>query len=122
MSKETQELKRLVEEMDDIEFESASDIQAFASKARDACKALSTSMDYAADELKAALEEVDPPAGESPRVVRVKAKAVAKHLKRGAAGVRLGGMESVKTWRSLLKHFDYILQPEKKRRRIDLTT
>lgn len=121
MSAETTELKRLVQELDDIEFNSASDIQEFASKARDACKALATTMDYASDELKAALEEVPPPAGESRRVVRAKAKAVAKHLKRGSMGVRMGGTESVKTWRSVVKHFDYILKPTKKKRTIDLT-
>lgn len=122
MSKETSQLKKLVEEMDAIEFHTASDIQDFATKARDACKALSTSMDYAADELKAALEEVPPPPGEGQRVVRVKAKAVSKHLKRAASGVRQGGMESVKTWRSVMKHFDYILKPTVKKRTIDLST
>lgn len=122
MSFETSELKRLVDELDAIEFNSASDIQDFTSKARNACKALATSLDYAADELKAALEEVPPPAGEGRRAMRAKARAVSKHLKRSASGIRQGGTEVVKTWRSVVKHYDYILKPTKKRRTIDLTS
>lgn len=123
MSAETSELKRLVEELDEIEFNSASDIQHFTTKARNLCKALATTLDYAGDELKAALSEVPPPPGESRRVVRAKARAVSKHLKRSATGVRLGGMEAVKTWRSVLKHYEYVLAPAKKKKKtIDMTT
>jgi ElaB/YqjD/DUF883 family membrane-anchored ribosome-binding protein len=120
VSAETSELKRLVDELDSIEFETASDIQEFTSKARSACKALATSLDYAAEELKAALEELPPPAGEGRRAMRAKARSVSRHLKRSASGVRQGGMEAVKTWRSVMKHYDYILSPSKKRKTIDL--
>lgn len=122
MSNETSELKRLVDELDEIEFENASDVQDYCNKARKACKALATSMDYAADELKAALQEVPPPDGEGVRGANVRARAVSKHLKRAASGVRQGGTQSVKTWRSLMKHYEHVFTPVKKKKRIDLTS
>lgn len=122
MSDETSELKRLVDELDEIEFETASDIQEFCHKSRKACKALATSMEYAADELRAALQEVPPPDGEGARGARVRARTVSKHLKRAASGVRQGGTQSVKTWRSLMKHYEHVLKPAKKKKSIDLST
>ena len=115
-------LQKLVADLSNIEFDSASDVQRYIVKLRNACKVLAVELEFASDDLEQRLRAV-PPIGddESGVVIARRARQVAKHLKRSAEAAREVGISASKTWSSLKTHFgDHMGTRRPKGRQINL--
>jgi len=122
VSAEAKYAKDLISDLEEIEFNSGSDIREYTEKVRKLSKALAMELDYSAQELQARLKDLPPADGESPRAMRAKARSVARHLRRSAEAQRTVGIESVRTWGSMLKHFGHLIKPKKVRKVLDLSS
>jgi len=113
--------KQIISELEDIEFNTGSDVRLYTEKVRRLSRAIAMEMEYSAQELEALLKDLPPAEGESRLAVRRKARSIAKHLRRSAEAQRLVGIEAVRTWGSMLTHFEHLIKPKKgKRRTINL--
>ena len=117
---ERSELKRIMADLEMIEFSTGSDIRRYTETVRKLSRALAVELEFSAQELEAALKEMPPGPGESRLAMRRKARSVARHLRRAAEGQRIVGIEAVRTWGSMLKHFEYMVK-RKKRKTLDLS-
>ncbi|MFE0270513.1 hypothetical protein ACFWZ7_26175 [Nocardiopsis alba] len=121
MSAEAKYAKVILDELEGIEFETGSDIRLYTEKVRRLSRAIAMELDYSAQELEAALKDLPPADGESRIAVRRKAKTIARHLRRASEAQRMVGIESVRTWGSMIKHFEHLIKPAKgKRKTINL--
>ncbi|MFE6387658.1 hypothetical protein [Nocardiopsis dassonvillei] len=118
---ERSELKRIMADLEAIQFETGSDIRHYTETTRKLSRALAVELEFSAQELEAALKELPPGGGESRLAMRRKARSVARHLRRAAEAQRLVGVEAVRTWGSMLKHFDHLVKRKKRRRSLDLS-
>lgn len=117
---ERSELKRIMADLESIEFETGSDIRRYTETVRKLSRAMSMELEFSAQELEAALKELPPGSGESRLAMRRKARSVARHLRRAAEGQRVVGVEAVRTWGSLAKHFEYLVKRKKSKKPLDL--
>lgn len=120
MSAEAKYARELFNELSDTEFLTGSDIRNYVDGHRRLSRALAMELEYSAQELEAVLKDLPPADGESNMAVRRKARSVAKHLRRAAEAQRTVGIESARTWGSMLKHFEHLIKPKKKRKIINL--
>lgn len=120
MSAEAKYAKTIIDELEMIEFETGSDIRLYTEKVRKLSRAIAMELEYSAQELEASLKDLPPADGESSRAVRSKARSIARHLRRAAEAQRTVGIESVRTWGSMLKHFEHLIKPKGKRKTINL--
>ncbi|MFE1399241.1 MULTISPECIES: hypothetical protein [Nocardiopsis] len=120
MSAESVYAKQIISDLEAIEFETGSDIRRYTETVRKLSRALAMELEYSAQELEAALKDLPPGDGESHLAMRRKARSVARHLRRSAEAQRMVGIEAVRTWGSMIKHFEHLIKPKKKRRVIDL--
>ncbi|MEV2279224.1 hypothetical protein AB0I72_26965 [Nocardiopsis sp. NPDC049922] len=120
MSAESVYAKQIISDLEAIEFETGSDIRKYTETVRKLSRALAMELEYSAQELEAALKDLPPEPGESARAVRSKARSIARHLRRSAEAQRTVGIEAVRTWGSMVKHFEHLIKPQKKRKTIDL--
>ncbi|MCY9787165.1 MULTISPECIES: hypothetical protein [unclassified Nocardiopsis] len=118
---ERSELKRIMADLESIEFETGSDIRRYVETTRKLSRALSMELEFSAQELEAALRELPPGDGESRLAMRRKAKSVTRHLRRCAEAQRTVGVEAVRTWASLHKHFEYLVKRKKRKKALDLS-
>lgn len=118
---ERSELKRIMADLEMIQFETGSDIRRYTETVRKLSRALAVELEFSAQELEGALRELPPGDGGSRLATRRKARSVARHLRRAAEGQRIVGVEAVRTWGSMLKHFDYLVKRKKARKPIDLS-
>lgn len=118
---ERSELKRIMSDLEMIEFETGSDIRRYTETVRKLSRALAVELEFSAQELEAALKELPPGPGESRLAMRRKARSVARHLRRAAEGQRVVGVEAVRTWGSMLKHFEYLVKRKKRKKALDLS-
>ncbi|APC37832.1 hypothetical protein A9R04_25535 [Nocardiopsis dassonvillei] len=116
------EARRIIAELDAIELDTGSDIRKYTETVRKLARALAMELEFTAQELEAALAELPPAQGESRLAVRRKARSVARHLRRAAEAQRTVGVEGVRTWGSLRKHFEHLVKKRPKRKPLDLTT
>src|SRR5690606_5247722 len=103
---DTPGLQKLVADLSNIEFDSASDVRRYIVTLRDACKVLAVELEFASDDPEQRLRAV-PPMGddETGVVIARRARQVAKHLRRSAEAAREVGIAAAKTWSSLRTHF-----------------
>ncbi|MEV2279356.1 hypothetical protein AB0I72_27645 [Nocardiopsis sp. NPDC049922] len=120
MSAESRYAQQIIAELEGIEFETGSDIRKYTERVRRLSRALAMELEYSAQELEAALKDLPPADGESHMAVRRKARSIARHLRRSAEAQRTVGIEAVRTWGSMLKHFEHLIKPQKRRKTIDL--
>ncbi len=118
---ERSELKRIMADLEAIEFETGSDIRRYVETTRKLSRALSVELEFSAQELEAALNELPPGDGASRLTMRRRARSVARHLRRAAEAQRAVGVESVRTWASLHKHFEYLVKRKKRKKSLDLS-
>lgn len=118
---ERSELKRIMADLEKIEFETGSDIRHYLETTRKLSRALATELLFSAQELEAALKELPPGAGEGRLAMRKKAKAVARHLHRAAEAQQAVGVQATRTWGSLHKHFEHLVKRKKRKRVLDLS-
>ncbi|GAB3452678.1 hypothetical protein GCM10027570_31140 [Streptomonospora sediminis] len=107
----------------EVEFDNASDIQAYLKRVRDLSKTFAVELEFAAEDLEARLRAVPPASEEDTGVVMArKAMRTAKHLKRSAEAARNVGTSASKTWGALKTHFEDQMggRKEKTRKTIDL--
>src|SRR5690606_39143563 len=69
VSAEAKYAKDLISDLEEIEFNSGSDIREYTEKVRKLSKALAMELDYSAQELQARLKDLPPADGESPRAI-----------------------------------------------------
>ena len=100
---ERSELKRIMADLEKIEFETGSDLR------------------VAAHAVGAALGQLPPGDGERRLAMRKKAKAVARHLHRAAEAQQAVGVQATRTWGSLHKHFEHLVKRKKRKRVLDLS-
>ena len=115
------ELKRIMADLESIEFETGSDIRRYVETTRKLSSALSMELHFSAQELEGALRELPPGPGESRLAMRKKAKAVSRHLRRGAEAQQHVGVQAARTWGSLSKHFEYLVKRRKRKKVLDLS-
>ncbi|CAL9359526.1 hypothetical protein [Nocardiopsis dassonvillei] len=118
---ERSELKRIMNDLESIQFETGSDIRKYTETVRKLSRALAVELDFSAQELEAALKEMPPGSGVSRLAMKRKARSVARHLRRAAEGQRVVGVEAVRTWGSLRKHFEYLVKKRPRRKTLDLS-
>ena len=118
---ERSELKKIMSDLEMIEFNTGSDIRKYTETVRKLSRALAVELEFSAQELEAALRYLPPGPSESTLGVRRKARSVARHLRRAAEGQRVVGVEAVRTWGSLRKHFEHLVKRKKARKPIDLS-
>lgn len=115
------ELKRIMADLESIEFETGSDIRRYLETTRKLSRAISMELLFSSQELEAALKELPAGAGEGRLAMRKKAKAVARHLRRAAEAQQLVGVQATRTWGSLHKHFEYLVKRKKRKKALDLS-
>jgi hypothetical protein len=120
VSAEASYARQIIAELEAIEFDSGSAIRLYTEKVRRLSRALAMELEYSAQELEAALKELPPGAGEGQLTARRKARAVARHLRRSAEAQRNVGIEAVRTWGSLAKHYEHLVKPRKRRKTLNL--
>ncbi|WP_028647877.1 hypothetical protein [Nocardiopsis sp. CNT312] len=120
MSAESRYAQQIITELEGIEFETGSDIRKYTERVRRLSRALAMELEYSAQELEASLKDLPPADGESHMAVRRKARSIARHLRRSAEAQRTVGIEAVRTWGSMVKHFEHLIKPKKRRKTIDL--
>lgn len=100
------EIAKTFKSLADMEFDSASDIEAYIKKIKDISKSFALELEFAAEDLEQRLRSV-PPASEEETglVIARKAMRVSKHLTRASEAAREMGKCSAKTWGSLKTHF-----------------
>ena len=113
--------QKLMAELSAIEFNTASDIQTYTRRVRDLTRALAVELEYGAEEIEARLRGVEPTGDDTALTVARKARTTARHLRRSAEATRSAGIEAVRTWGSLRKHFESQMDPQRKpKKKIDL--
>ncbi|WP_017578566.1 hypothetical protein [Nocardiopsis kunsanensis] len=122
MSDEAAYARKLVAELEKIELNTGSDIRKYTERVRRLSRALAMELEYSAQELEAGLRDLPPASGQSRIGVRKRSKQVAKHLRRAAEAQRLVGVEGVRTWGSVTKHFGHLIRKgnRAKKRVVDL--
>ncbi|OLT29316.1 hypothetical protein BJF83_12080 [Nocardiopsis sp. CNR-923] len=120
MSAEANYAKQIIAELEEIEFETGSDIRRYTERVRRLSRALAMELEYSAQELEAVLKDLPPGDGESHRAVRSKSRSIARHLRRSAEAQRTVGIEAVRTWGSMVKHFEHLIKPKKRKKTINL--
>ena len=118
---ERSELKRIMADLEAIQFETGSDIRNYTETTRKLARALAMELEFSAQELEAALRDLPPGSGVSRLAMRRKARSVARHLRRAAEAQRAVGVEAVRTWGSLRKHFEYLVKRKKHKKALDLS-
>ncbi|WP_174545758.1 hypothetical protein [Nocardiopsis dassonvillei] len=113
--------RKIIADLDAIELDTGSDIRRYTETVRKLARALAMELDYTAQELEAALREMPPADGVSRLASRARARSVARHLRRAAEAQRAVGIESVRTWGSLRKHFEHLVKRRTKRKPLDLS-
>ncbi|MFC3997964.1 hypothetical protein ACFOVU_18665 [Nocardiopsis sediminis] len=120
MSAESTYAKQIISELEAIEFETGSDVRKYTELVRRLSRAVAMELEYSAQELEAVLKDLPPGDGDGHLTARIKARSVARHLRRAAEAQRTVGIESVRTWGSMLKHFEHLIKPKKRKKTIDL--
>ena len=118
MSAESTYAKALISELESIEFMTGSDVRQYSERVRKLSKALAVELEYGAQELEASLRDLPPGPDDGRFTARRKARSVARHLRRAAEAQRTVGIESVRTWGSLEKHYEHLLKNRAKPRKV----